>query len=184
MVTNRKLDRKEFTYWVAVTVIGNLISTSILGLVAIAAVDYFYSTPRLDGFWEVEATIEESSLKRYEGLKIVSQIAVTQENLVLSGSGDKLKEKTVGQDDWFFLDGKSRGQIKLNGYIEKNLLSKNEVIISTLEEGAVRTTTAFQSLKINNSQSMSGSFQSTAANSRGSVKWTKISSSQLSGDDE
>lgn len=162
-------------YWgqILIDVIGNVLAAGIIACVAILVIDKFYSTPSLVGFWDLKSKVESTSLQKYKGLELVYQISLIQNQLNLSGSGDKFSEKLSANKKAFYPSGKGRTNIKLQGYIEKRIFQKNRVHLSVEEEGLKRKSTTHFTFEVLNNNKLVGNFSSTIANAKGEASLSR-----------
>jgi|GEM_PF-1568669 len=166
-------NKDSFWFWVFVAVIGNTLATAGVAIFALFLADRFYATPHLDGFWEFEIVVNDTQYEKYDQLKVVYQVAILQEKLILNGVGEKHKEMEKTMKNYWVHKGNARSPISISGYIEKKLFAPNEVYIAISEDGSARQSTSFQKLNVIDDTTMLGKFRATAAGSRGLVKWSK-----------
>ena len=164
---------KKFWNEVLADVVANTLSALLMALLAVVALDNFYSTPQLGGMWEFEVHVDDTSYSPYNELSLKYQVILLQKELQFSGSGDKYAERINPEQEYSELAGDARIPIEISGYIEKNLLSPNRVFISIREKGSVRSSATFHELDVLSNEKLLGSFKSTIANSKGSVVWLK-----------
>jgi len=161
---------KDYWHYIFRDIISSVASAAIIGLVAVVLIEAFYSTPSLDGFWELNSTTEQTSYRKFKGLELTFHISLIQNKLTLTGSGDKYSEKLVSDKNHRSLSGKQKTNVKFRGYIEKRIFGKNRVHLSMEEDGIKRRSTIYFELDVYNDNKMEGKFFSTAANSTGIVK--------------
>ena len=165
--------KRKFVHEVAVETVSGIIATSIVAVMALLAADNFYSNPSLDGFWQFETTIEDTSYSAYKGMKVAYQVVLIQKDLELSGGGDKYSEQTATMLERSYPSGKARTPIEISGYIEKRLFSANIIHLNIHEFGSKRESTTFHKLTVDDKGELAGTFFSTIANSKGKVIWTR-----------
>ena len=164
---------KQFWQQVFSDVVGNAISGVIIAALAFFTIDQFYKTPDLNGLWDLEVEVSDTSYESFKGLKVKYQVVIIQDELKLSGTGEKFSEKSAGDGVIKELSGKSRTPIKLKGYIEKNLFTKNTVVLTVEEEGSIRKSSTFYRLNEVSDDKMEGEFDSTIAMSHGNAIWSR-----------
>ena len=87
---------EKFWQQVLSDVVGNAISGVIIAALAFFTIDQFYKTPDLNGLWELETQVTGTSYKPFDKLKVKYQIVLIQDELKLSGTGEKFSEKSAG----------------------------------------------------------------------------------------
>jgi len=165
---------KQFWEQVFSDVVGNAISGVIIAALAYFTIDQFYKTPDLNGLWDLEVEVSDTSYESFKGLKVKYQVVIIQDELKLSGTGEKFSEKSTVDSKEKELSGKSRTPIKLTGYIEKNLFTTNKVVITVEEEGLIRSSSTFFRMKNVDDNKMIGRFDSTIAMSHGRATWQRV----------
>ena len=100
-------------------------------------------------------------------------IILFQKGYEVYGTGEKVMEISSGRDTLEYV-GKARTRVELEGYLDKNYLSKDQLIIHSTEEGTQRESSSFYDLIKFDDHNMSGNFQSTVANSSGLTKWNRV----------
>lgn len=150
-------------------VLSNVIATGIVAFTAVVLIDRFYATPSLDGFWTLTTNVKKSSYKRYEGLELNYLVTLIQNQLNISGNGEKFSEKTKTTANTVFPTGKNRTPIKISGYIEKKIFEKNKLHISIEEFGLRRKSTSYLVFDIFDDDRLVGTFNSTIAESAGTA---------------
>jgi len=163
---------KKFWNDVLADVIANTLSAILMAILAIVVIDSFYSTPQLGGMWEFEIEVKDSSFSQYKDMKLKYQVILLQKELQFSGYGDKFAEKT-SSGEYVELSGNDRSPIEITGYIEKNLLGPNQVLISINEKGSIRESATFHELTVSSNKRLEGDYKSTIADSNGLVSWVK-----------
>jgi len=167
---------KQFWQQVFSDVVGNAISGILIAALAFITIDQFYRTPDLNGLWELEVEVNDTSYKAFKGLKVKYQVVLIQDELKLSGTGEKFSEISIEDEKEKELSGKLRTAIKLKGYIEKNIFSTNKVVIIIEEEGSIRRSSTFYRLDKVSDNRMEGKFDSTIAMAHGNAFWSRLKS--------
>lgn len=134
--------------------------------------DFFYRTDNLAGAWQFSATIDSTTYRPFEGMRLYWRVILVQEGDVLTGTGEKISEFTAAGGE-FEYEPKDRTRIDIVGTIRYKFFSPNEVQLHYKEHGAVRESSTFLELQIISENQLLGSFHSTAANSRGKAEWTR-----------
>ncbi|HEX5757780.1 MAG TPA: PBP1A family penicillin-binding protein [Thermoanaerobaculia bacterium] len=118
----------------------------------------------LSGWWEVTNRIESTSFAAYQGLRLGYRIRLQQDGDRLSGDGEKWSE------DGRTLPAAQRTPILLSGRIDGE-----NVTLDFTEHGARRITNGTFTWRLSaDGSGLSGSFASTAADTRGSSRGRRI----------
>jgi hypothetical protein len=153
--------------------ISSLIAAVIIGAIALFSADKFFSTPQLSGLWAFEIQVENTSYKPFKNLKVTYKVTLAQSGLSFSGTGEKYSEQLGGVEKLTEISGKNRTPISIEGSINKNFLSKDEVFLTISEEGTARKSSTFQRLIVNSEGQMAGMFESTIAENSGTARWRR-----------
>ena len=164
-ISNRYL--VQALYDVLATITGGIILSFMFFIFS----DYVSTIPNLNGKWRVKLEIANTEYSKYENLKIYYDVILYQKGYEVYGTGEKVME--VNQDTLKYI-GQRRVRIEVQGYIDKNYLSKDALIIHTIEEGRKRESTTFYDLIKFDEDYMSGNFISTIANTSGPTEWTRL----------
>lgn len=163
----------RFTSSLVHSVCSNFLTGVALSFLALLSSDVLFSLPKLSGFWEVEVTVEQTNYAPFEGLKLRYDVALVQQLAELQGTGEKDSEKPAGQSGWTSYSGAGRTRVEVMGYIQRQFLSRDDVILHFRENGLRRETTTFMELSMTGDGVLIGTFSSTAAGSSGSVGWAR-----------
>jgi hypothetical protein len=142
-------------------IIGASIATAV-GVIsgAIAIYSFVIAHPRynVSGDWTITNTIQSTSYHPFQGLALGYRVILMQDGTNISGSGEKWSEN----NNW--LPPLAHTHITIKGFVKGNHIS------ATFEEdGAVRKSVGTLEWTYQSSpERVTGSFTSTAANSRGS----------------
>ena len=123
---------------------------------ASVAADQPVAAQDLSGKWTVVNTVQKTSYRSYEALKIGFDLSISQNGKSFIGKGQKVSEN--GRS----LPANSRTPIEVKGSI-----NGNRVEATFLEHGAVRKTNGRFVWQIDKAGSLNGTFNSTAANTSG-----------------
>jgi serine/threonine protein kinase len=125
-----------------------------------------HNSPKIDlsGEWKIENTIQSTSFHPFQGLRLGYRVFLSQRGTDLTGTGEKWSE----DDKW--LPPKAHTPIQISASI-----SGNKIFATFQETGAQRTTTGtFDWTYQPETNSLSGTFSSTAADSRGSSVGVRV----------
>ncbi len=141
---------------------------AIIGAIAAGIVTYTYweerTTVDLTGTWKIVDTIEKSEYKDYIGLEVGFIVMITQDGQNITGHGDKWSEN--GKE----IPPSSRTRIVLEGKID------GEKVTAIFEEkGHKRETGGLFKWRVSSdANTLSGSFESTAARTSGKSIATRL----------
>ena len=134
--------------------------------------DYVAPAPDLAGRWKFTVVYEDTALDRFEGLKVTYQALLVQEGLDLSGTGEKLSDR--GSVEPVDYDSARRANIEVMGTIARSYFSPDALVIHYREAGRRRESSTLHQLEYFDAETMCGCFQSTIADTRGSVWWERV----------
>jgi hypothetical protein len=151
----------------AATVLGGAILTFIFFFLK----EKVFSLPDIAGMWFFEVTTNETAYKPYENMKLRYAAVIWREGAQLHGTVEKIHENSsTGKREYV---GKNRTRGLLNGYIQKNYFSKDQLFVHVAEVGEMRESTNFYELRILSDRLMQGTYVSMVANQKGVVKWQR-----------
>lgn len=120
--------------------------------------------PDLEGRWDLWTRITQSNESRYEGMTLGFRVRLRQDGDRITGSGEKRSE---GGET---LPPGRRAPIRVEGSVDGR-----EVRLSFREEGAQRISSGTLTLRLSaDGSTLTGSFRSDAASSRGSARMERI----------
>ncbi len=90
---------------------------------------------------------------------------------IIKGTVEKIYEKSTTGERKFIAKNRTRGEIE--GYIEKNYLTKDRLFLHVIEDGHGRKSTHFYEITVQSNEVMSGTFNSMVADQDGTVSWQK-----------
>ncbi|AZZ92680.1 hypothetical protein EUZ85_18895 [Hahella sp. KA22] len=150
----------------------NIISAILIAIIFGLWNDYLYKVDRLSGRWKVEFYVENTEYNPYKGMTATHEIFLIQNGLGISGLGEKVAEETNSESIAYHPSKRSHSEI--SGTITYKFFSDNLVDLTLKEDGLIRKSSTFVHLVAESSDSMSGTFFSTAANSKGAVSFKRI----------
>lgn len=150
--------------------ISNLASGVVIAAIFFLLSDYIFRVPILNGSWTFTTQTEKTSYNNYKAMLLTYTVLLWQNGKTISGSGEKISENANGNIRNY--TGSNRSQIKISGYITKNYLTKDRIIIHYEESSESRISSTIHLLTLEKDQ-LSGNFISTIAESEGKVTWTK-----------
>jgi hypothetical protein len=149
------------------TVLGGMVLTFLFFL----AKERFFPLPRVAGRWYFETRTAETAYRPFEGMILRYVGMIWQDGPVIRGTVEKIYEKSSTGEREYIGTNRTRGT--LEGYVEKFYLSKDRIRIHLVEDGFGRESTTLFDLVSDGASTMSGSFQSMAADQSGTVKWQR-----------
>ena len=156
---------------IALVSLQNILSAVAISIFFFFWSDYIDQVPNLNGTWYFTSTLTETTYSKYRGLKVTYQVNLIQDQLHITGYGEKVSEELNGVVTNYV--GKDRVAIDVTANITHRYFSKDTLAMAYLETGTARKSSTFQRLIRYNDDAMSGTFASTIANSNGSVEWRR-----------
>lgn len=151
--------------------IATVLGGAILTFLFFFAKEQLFPIPKITGRWYFETRTVETAYKPFEGMLLRYVAMIWQEGPVIRGTVEKIYEKSsTGEREYV---GKNRTRGILEGNIEKYYLSEDRIHIHMVEDGFGRESTVLFDLISENASTMSGSFQSMAADQTGIVKYQR-----------
>lgn len=150
-----------------------LITTATLSLGFMVFNDYIAPPPDVSGRWKFTVVYEETSLAAFENLNVTYQTLMTQEGLKLSATGEKLSDRGPQIDPVDYTNDR-RVNIDMVGNISRSYFGPDKVVVHYREAGRRRPSSTLQTLETIDARTMCGCFQSTIADTIGSVWWQKV----------
>ena len=154
-------------------VVGAVVTTAALSAGYMVFNDYIAPAPDLAGRWKFTVVYEETALERFQGLTVTYQALLVQEGLDLSGTGEKLSDRGTGVEPVDY-DSSRRANIDVMGNITRNYFSPDALVIHYREAGRRRESSTLHELEYFDAETMCGCFQSTIADTVGSVWWERV----------
>lgn len=151
---------------IVATVVGGILLTSIFFLFK----EIIFKSPKISGKWILETKVISSAYNPYKNMILKYEAILWLEGNRIEGTLEKFYENSSEGER--VLEGKQRRRGKIKGYLEKNYLKKNRILLHVVENGEGREYTTYYELEILKNK-LFGSFLSTAANSKGIATWQK-----------
>jgi len=148
-------------------IIATLVGGVVLTFLFFLAKEKLFPIPDVNGKWYIEMKTENTVYKPYENMILRYVIMVWREGNKIKGSGEKIYENSTNGERNFI--GSNRTRIAIEGYVEKNYLSKDKIYLHAVEDGDKRTSTNFYDLLCNSDVEMRGIFNLTVADQDGKV---------------
>ncbi|MFI4963582.1 MAG: hypothetical protein ACHP6H_06985, partial [Legionellales bacterium] len=134
--------------------------------------EFILPKTNITGEWKVNLLIEETSYNKYKGLGIEYKFHILQKGYEIIGTGEKIKDIYPDNKEYSFQRIK-RVRINTTGFMDRKYLDKTKLYFNILEDGRIRPTSATFTLILIDENNMSGTFVSTSADSKGTVKFTR-----------
>ncbi|MEO8884957.1 MAG: hypothetical protein ABI367_02770 [Mucilaginibacter sp.] len=159
---------KELSISIGGTVIGGL----ILAIIIFLYDEKINPKINVSGRWKVNITISSSDHNPLINLSLEYELHLLQKGYEIIGSGEKIRE-TSNQKVLNYI-GANRVRIDVVGYLERNVLKKSKLFLSTIEHGMQRESSLSYDLIFNSKNEITGIFFSTAGNSSGNASFSRI----------
>lgn len=164
---DKELFALNFLYSLLSTVIGG----GILAFVFFWIREKVFPLPDITGRWFFETQTVNSAYNPYKGMVLRYVAMLWREGNRIEGTVEKIYENSsTGEREY---QGKNRTRGVLEGYIQKNLFSKDRVVLHVVENGFGRKSTHFYEVIVHSNNEMQGTFSSMIANQDGKVKWQR-----------
>ena len=154
-------------------IVAAAVTTATLSVGFMIFNDYIAPPPNLAGRWKFTVVYEDTALSTFEGLEVTYQALLIQEGLELSGSGEKLSDRGPLIDPVDY-GGDRRTNIEVVGHVTRNYFSPDALVIHYDEQGSLRNSSTLHQLAYFDARTMCGCFQSTIADTLGSVWWERL----------
>ncbi len=145
---------------------------SLYAGLAIAVIYFFLDEyvlyVNLNGEWNVEEYIDETSYSQYKDYKLFYTYHIWQNGNQIKGYGEKIKQDEGGGTITIFEPSK-RVRVEFEGHIEKSYLKKSIIYLLIYEKGRIRESSTTYTLQIKDNKKLEGEFKSTAASARGRI---------------
>lgn len=128
--------------------------------------------PNIAGKWYFRTVTVETTYNTYKNMKLDYIVMILQNEQNIEGRIEKIHENSINCKIEYI--GKDRIQSTFRGYIERNYLGKDKIRIHITEKGTQRESTLYYELKKECGDTLAGTFDSTAANSSGTVICRRI----------
>ncbi|MER0203691.1 MAG: hypothetical protein DU480_07480 [Nitrosomonas sp.] len=157
---------------VAINALGSILGGITFSLIFFVWSDYIFKQPDLNGHWFFTITYEKTSHSNFQDLQVTYEVILIQDGLRLTGSGEKVSEIQKDGTNIEY-EGDNRTPIDIEGTINYNYLSHNNLNLHYKESGSLRESASFHRLTIFDTLRMKGTWESTIANSSGMVAWSR-----------
>lgn len=159
-----KMDFNSFWADVLATLLGGVVLTFLFFI----ARERLFPISEVTGKWYLETVTINTAYNPYKQMVLRYVLIIWREGNVLKGSAEKIYEKSsTGEREY---EGQNRTRSKVDGYLEKNYLSKDKIYLHSIENGHGRESTNFYDLSVESKSKMVGIFCSMVANQDGTVR--------------
>jgi hypothetical protein len=152
-------------------VIATVLGGAVLTFLFFLAKEKLFPLPEIAGRWYFETRTAETAYQPFVGMVLDYVAMIWQEGPIIRGTVEKIYEKSSTGEREYIGTNRTRGA--LEGHIAKFYLSKDRIRIHLVEDGFGRESTVLFDLTSDNASTMSGSFQSMAADQTGIVTWQR-----------
>ncbi|WP_145577979.1 hypothetical protein [Yersinia mollaretii] len=158
---------------------GSVLTAIIVAIILFFIKEFVRSPPKLSGVFYLKSTTIESSYNPFKGMVLYHTLIIFSDGVIIEGTSEKTAEKDINKGDWLFV-GKNRPRGKVTGRIERRYLRSHKINIHIEENGNLRVSSHYISLKRNNSfpwffgrtrttNTFLGEFFSSSADSKGTI---------------
>lgn len=130
-----------------------------------------FSLRDINGCWHFSITTKTTEYLPFQGMVLRYIAAIWQEGPYIKGTLEKVYEHSSTGERSFIGRNRTRGII--TGYLEKNYISKDRIVMHIIESGHGREYTHFYKLIFTSNDIMTGDFSSTAAEQTGHAIWQR-----------
>ncbi|WP_439531528.1 hypothetical protein [Marinobacter adhaerens] len=149
------------------TVLGGL----FLALVIFLIKEKVCPIPNINGRWYFQKKTLKTAFNPYRNMILRYEVMLWREGPSVYGTAEKIYENAAtGEREYI---GKNRTRADVQGFIQKNYLSKDKVFLHIRENGHGRESTNFHELTFQSKTKMSGQFSSMVAKQSGDVSWQR-----------
>jgi hypothetical protein len=157
------------------TLLSDIIAT-IAGGVLLAVLFFlgkekWFPLPDVAGRWYFEARTVTTAYRPYDGMILRFVAMLWREGHTVQGTFEKVYEKSSTGERTFTGTNRTRGVV--DGYIEKNYLGRDRLLLHMVEDGHGRESTSFHHLILDSGERMSGEFTSMVADQTGTATWQR-----------
>lgn len=154
------------------SIVSSVLSGLLLAFIFFWTREKWVPLPDIAGHWTVEMHTITSDYDNYRGIKVEYEAILWQDGTVVRGTIEKTRETSRSDSTKTYI-GEERARGNVEGAIQKLYFSKDRVNIHIMEEGELRDFTHFHDLTVFKTDSIAGSFFSTAADSEGKSTWIR-----------
>ena len=152
---------------------------TIVGGIALAIIFFFareviFPIPDISGQWRLTTEINETTYRPFENMTLSYTAILSSEGSEIVGTSEKTNENSLTGEKEYIGADRTRGEI--DGVIEKRYFSRDKIRLHIVEHGELRDSTTYHDLILDKKNRMIGKFFSTAADSRGDVRWERVGS--------
>ncbi|WAH59977.1 hypothetical protein LZ023_10725 [Pseudomonas silvicola] len=150
---------------------GSLVAALIAAALLFIVREFFIKAANYSGAFYIKTTVEETARNPYRGMEVFYTLVVYSDGHIVAGTSEKTGEICVAHSMEY--EGKNKRRGVVSGVVERNYFRSSVMNIHIIEQGQEREYTTYMSIKVRRYRSAngvySGTFYSTAANSKGSV---------------
>lgn len=158
-------------YSIFINVVSTLIGGSLLALFFFWLKERVFNSPELFGKWYFEMETKNTDYKPYENMKLRYIAILYKEGDKVLGSVEKIYENSSTGERVYTGKERSRGYIE--GFYQKNYLTKDKLFLHVNETGKERESTNYFELIRVDDLTFTGAFSSFVANQDGLTKWQR-----------
>lgn len=166
MSANRARSVALYDFWVSTT--AGIASGALLA----GAAWLLARVPNISGTWTVRVVTQESAFNPYKNLVVIYIAMISQHGSEVTGIAEKVFEKRIDGSEHEYV-GVGRKRSEIEGGLRGNIFQKKRFQIIFREAGHLRDYASIHEVHLEHSNLLAGTFTSTAANSRGTTKWSR-----------
>ena len=143
----------------------------LLAVLFFLAKEKWFPLPDIAGRWYFEARTVTTAYRPYEGMILRFVAMLWREGHTVQGTFEKIYENSSTGERTFTGTNRTRGVV--DGYLEKNYLGIDRILLHMVEDGHGRESTSFYELLVDSRDGMSGEFRSMVADQTGTTTWER-----------
>ena len=152
----------------AKSVLSSVLGGIVLALLFFVWNDVYWKRDTLMGVWTLTTTTESTTYDPYVGMVLTYDVILVQQGSNISGTGEKTSERTRSSGSHEYQPA-NRVRVELEGAIRYRFFASNLIDVHLKEQGRERETSSYLKLEYVDDHELSGTFLSTAADSRGTA---------------
>ena len=146
----------------------------VLAAIAIGVFAYIRArVPDISGVWTMTVTVRESDRNPFKGMKLTYIVMLAQRGGAVSGNAEKVYEVSIINPCGYHYQKSARMQSDISGGVLGNVFQSKNFQLLFKESGLHRPYISTVNLRVAHATLLVGTYQSTAANSSGTISMTK-----------
>jgi len=149
---------------------GSLAAALVAAFIFFCIKEFYKVPPRLSGVLYTKSIVEHSAYNPYIKLKVYRTLVIFSDGNIINGTSEKTGEKNKKNNHYLEYIGEKRVRGIVTGRVERRYLRRNLIHIHIEEYGKSRNSSTYIQLNSFKKSVFSGSFFSTAADTKGTIK--------------